>query len=179
MTESDRQRRVREFEHLAFQRGLIEKKSGSSEINATESPDSATVEPGVFPRQIRYKADAHILIVDDDDQFRTMLRKMLEAAGYENIIEASDGKRAIKIYAENPTHLIITDMVMPEMLGIDTIIQIKRDFPEARIVAISGGGWFGPEIDLDMAAKLGVRTFEKPIERQKFLQAISDLLNLS
>jgi hypothetical protein len=67
-------------------------------------------------------------------------------------------------------------LVMTEKLGIDTIIEIINDYPKAKIVAVSGGGDFGPEIDLDMAAKLGVREFTKPFERKKFLTAIRDLL---
>jgi YesN/AraC family two-component response regulator len=98
-------------------------------------------------------------------------------AGYKNISEAADGREGLAQYFENPTDLVITDMVMPEKLGIDTILEIIEHFPKAKILAMSGGGFFGPEIELDMADKLGVRTFTKPIEQKQLLSAIRDLLD--
>lgn len=165
-----------ELDRIAFERGLIEDDVGTDESHADNVPDSVDEELEISDGALVVDANASILIIDDDDQFRAMLREMLKNAGLKNISEAADGREGLARYFENPTDLIITDMVMPEMLGIDTIIEIKKDFPKAKIVAVSGGGFFGPEIDLDMAAKLGVRTFSKPIERKKFLTAIRDLL---
>ena len=82
---------------------------------------------------------ARILIIDDEEKFRKMLRQMLERAGHE-VVEAPDGKEGVKLYREKLTDLIITDIFMPEKEGIQTIKELKRDFPEAKIIAISGGG---------------------------------------
>ena len=119
---------------------------------------------------------ANILIIDDDDQFRTMLRKMIERNGYE-VIEASDGKEGINLYRKNPTDIIITDLIMPGKDGIETIQELKKDFPDIKIIAISGGGRIGPQDYLHLAKMLGAkRTFTKPIELPELLKAIEELL---
>ncbi len=119
---------------------------------------------------------AQILIIDDDDQFRVMLRKLMERNGYE-VVEASNGKEGIKIYRENPTDLIITDLIMPDKDGIETIQELKQNFPDVKIIAISGGGRLGPGDYLHMAQILGAqRTLTKPIELPELLKAIEELL---
>jgi CheY-like chemotaxis protein len=118
----------------------------------------------------------NILIIDDDNQFRTMLRKMVERNGYE-VIEASDGKEGIKLYRKNPTDLIITDLIMPDKDGIETIQELRKDFPDVKIIAISGGGRLGPHDYLHLAKMLGAqRTLTKPIELDELLKAIEELL---
>jgi len=119
---------------------------------------------------------AHILIIDDDSQVLDMLRQTLEREGYD-VVVASNGRVGIKIYREDPADLIITDMVMPEKEGIETIIELKRDYPDVKIITMSGGGIINPEQYLDISRKLGVeRSFTKPIERKKLLFAIQELI---
>ena len=118
----------------------------------------------------------NILIIDDDHQFRTMLRQMIEKDGYE-VIEASDGKEGIKLYRKNPTDLIITDLIMPEKDGIETIQELKKDFPDIKIIAISGGGRLGPRDYLHLAKMFGAqRTLTKPIDLPELLKSIKELL---
>ncbi len=117
-----------------------------------------------------------ILIIDDDDQIRRMLRKTLEHAGYK-VMDAPNGKEGIRIYRENPADLIITDIIMPEKEGLETIMDLRREFPEVKIIAISGGGHIGPETYMEMAEKVGAqRTLSKPLEREKLLSTIKELL---
>ncbi len=117
-----------------------------------------------------------ILVVDDDDQLREMLRKMLEKAGYE-VIEASDGKEALNLQEKSPSDLMITDIIMPEKEGIDTIMDFRMNYPQVRIIAMSGGGRIGPTEYLDMAEKLGAdKTFAKPFSSKAMLATIRDLL---
>ena len=119
---------------------------------------------------------AHILIIDDDLQLLDMLRQTLEREGY-NVVVASNGKAGIKIYREDPVDLIITDMIMPEKEGIETIIELKRDYPDVKIITMSGGGIISSEQYLDISRKLGVeQSFTKPIEREKLLFAIRELI---
>ena len=119
---------------------------------------------------------ARIIIIDDDVQILNMLRQMLEREGYD-VAEASNGKQGIRLYREEPVGLIITDIIMPEKEGIETISELKRDYPDVKIIAISGGGRIDPEVYLDMAKKLGAqRTFTKPVERKQLLNAVRDLL---
>ena len=118
-----------------------------------------------------------ILVVDDDDQLREMLRKMLEKAGYE-VIEAADGKEALNLQEKSPSDLMITDIIMPEKEGIDTIMDFRMNYPQVRIIAMSGGGRIGPTEYLDMAEKLGAdKTFAKPFSSKAMLATIKDLLH--
>ena len=172
----EHEQRARELDQIAFERGLVGEDAGMDESQADNVPDTGDEELEIPSESLVVDANASILIIDDDDQFRGMLCEMLKTAGYKNISEAADGQEGLARFSENQTDLIITDMVMPEKLGIDTIIEVKNDFPNAKIIALSGGGFFGPEMELDMAAKLGARTFTKPIARIKLLTAIRDLL---
>ena len=119
---------------------------------------------------------ARILIIDDESQIRSMLRLMLERVGYE-IAEAPDGIEGIRQYRENPADLIITDLIMPNKDGIGMIIDLKKEFPKVKIIAMSGGGVNRPEGYLDGAKKLGAtRTLTKPIDRDELLKAVKDTL---
>ena len=119
---------------------------------------------------------SRILIIEDDVQIREMLRQTMEREGYE-VADAPNGKVAMKIQREKPAALIITDLIMPEKEGIETIRELRQDFQDIKIIAISGGGRIGPEEYLDMAKMLGAqRTFAKPIERKVLLDAVRELL---
>lgn len=119
---------------------------------------------------------ALILIIEDDDQFRSMLKQMLGRAGHE-VMDAPDGKEGLRMYRERPADLIITDIIMPEKEGLETIHALRKDYPDIKVIAISGGGAMGTELYLDMAKGLGAsRAFSKPIDRGKLLSAINDLL---
>ncbi len=119
---------------------------------------------------------AHILIIDDDEDVRFLLRDILEREGHE-VRDASNGKKGLKLQRESPADLIITDIVMPEKEGIETIMELHREFPEVKIIAISGGGRNRPESYLRAAKKLGAhKTLEKPFERKDLLKTIRDVL---
>ena len=122
-------------------------------------------------------AEGLILVIDDDDQFRGMLRQTLEHAGYE-VTDAPNGKEGIRVFRENPADLVITDIIMPEKEGIETIKELRRDFPDVKIIAISGGGRIGPVSYLKMAKGLGAQcTLTKPIEREELLKTVMELIN--
>lgn len=82
---------------------------------------------------------ARILVIEDDDSIRDYLCRILEKAGHQ-VIGAENGKQGIVLYREHNSDLVITDIIMPEMEGIETILNIRSDCPEAKIIAISGGG---------------------------------------
>ena len=119
----------------------------------------------------------HILIVDDDDQFRTMLRKVLQRAGYE-VTEAANGEQGIDFFSENKADLVITDMLMPVMTGSRFISLLRQNFPKLKILAISGGGkMYHSDSYLDYARELGVkRILKKPVLRKEILQVVEDIL---
>ncbi len=122
---------------------------------------------------------ARILIIDDEPQIRSMLTLMLEREGYE-VVEAPDGVEGIKVYRQNPADLIITDLIMPNKDGIGMIIDLKKEFPDVKIIAMSGGGLNKPDGYLKGAKKLGAAcTLTKPIDREKMLEAVRDILKES
>lgn len=117
-----------------------------------------------------------ILLVDDDEAFRTMLHKMLERAGYE-VEDAPNGKAALALFRQHPSNLIITDLVMPDKEGLETILELRNLYPNANIIAISGGGRMNPKVNLDMARKFGARlTLAKPFSQKEILDGIRTVL---
>ena len=119
---------------------------------------------------------ASVLIVDDDVRVRPMLRMTLERAGYE-VHEAANGKIALQKYQHHPCDLVITDIVMPEKEGIETIIELRALYPTVKIIAISGGGKIAPEQYLKLAEHFGVEySFTKPLDNAKLLDAIGSLI---
>jgi DNA-binding NtrC family response regulator len=119
---------------------------------------------------------ANILLIDDDDQFRKMLRQTLIKAGY-SVSEASNGTEGIRSFRSEPADLVITDIVMPDKEGIETIMEMRQMAPSLNIIAISGGGRIGSASYLDLARKLGaVETFSKPINRKEILDTIAKIL---
>ena len=119
---------------------------------------------------------ARILIIDDEPQIRSMLTLMLERDGYE-VVEAPDGVEGIKAYRQHPADLIITDLIMPNKDGIGMIIDLKKEFPDVKIIAMSGGGLNKPDGYLKGAKKLGAYcTLTKPIDREEMLNAVRDIL---
>jgi len=117
-----------------------------------------------------------ILAIDDDIQIREMLKQFFERAGYE-VLVAPDGKEALKLHQANPVNLIITDIVMPEKEGLETIMEFQRRSPEVKIIAISGGGKIAANEYLNLAKVLGAqKTFSKPFELKKLLEEVRELL---
>ena len=116
-----------------------------------------------------------ILVIDDDEQMRTLLAKAMEWAGFE-VITADNGRRGQLLFEEQPADLVITDLIMPEQEGLETIRSLKRIHPRVRIIAISGGGSAGGLDYLTVARSLGARyTFAKPVDRQELLGAIASV----
>ena len=119
---------------------------------------------------------ARILIIDDEDELRSMLRQMLEQASHE-VTEAVNGAEGIQLYEQDRPDLIITDIIMPEKEGVETIIALRRADPDLPIIAISGGGRLDATDFLTMTKKLGARrTLPKPFRRHQLLEAVGECL---
>ena len=117
-----------------------------------------------------------ILVIDDDAQVLDAFHLVLEGEGYE-VLKASDGNEGIKLHREDPVDLIITDLVMPEKEGIETIRELTAEFPEVKIIAISGCGRVTPGDYLPMAKLFGAkRTLAKPIERNDLVKTVKEVL---
>ena len=118
-----------------------------------------------------------ILIIDDEPNMRSMLRRMLHQAGHQ-VSEAGNGTEGIDLYERDPPDLIITDILMPEKEGIETIMALHRADPDLPIIAISGGGRSGGTDFLCSAEKLGARhTLSKPFRGDQLLSAVSESLS--
>ena len=121
---------------------------------------------------------SRILLIDDDSQFRGMLRQVLGREGYE-VVEARDGREGIARYRSTPTDLIITDILMPEQEGLQTIRELRHEFPGVKIIAVPGGGSVGTLKSLRIAKLLGAqRTLWKPFDLAELRQAIRDVLKV-
>jgi len=115
---------------------------------------------------------ATILIVDDVEPVRRVLRWTLEEAGYA-VVEAADGRAALRVLEDTPVDLVMLDIIMPEMEGIETIGVLRRTCPHLKVIAISGGGQISAESHLETAQALGAfRALRKPIDHDQLFDAI-------
>jgi len=113
---------------------------------------------------------ATILVIDDEEPIRALLRIALEGAGHE-VLEASNGGLGLALYRARSADLIITDIVMPEMDGLEMMLELTRNFFNVKVIAISGG--LEGEVPLHVAKLLGVRqTFQKPLDMETLLSAV-------
>ena len=118
----------------------------------------------------------HILIIDDDATMRDVLFEMMDLEGYTAMV-AENGLAAQKLIEINHFDCIITDIVMPEKEGLETILYITKNRPDTPIIAISGGARIKPESYLDMALQFGARfAFEKPFVRKDLIAAVKKCL---
>lgn len=119
---------------------------------------------------------ARILVFDDEPSILLMIKKMLEKAGH--VVElALNGKEGMELFEREKPDLLITDIIMPEKEGLEIIFELRRMYPDLKIIAISGGGRIGPDGYLPGARLLGANAvFTKPLVQKEFLQAINDLL---
>ncbi|MBV8777668.1 MAG: response regulator [Alphaproteobacteria bacterium] len=113
-----------------------------------------------------------ILVIDDDEALRRTIAKILRADGHE-VLAAENGKRGMTLFCNEQPQIVITDIIMPEQEGIETIVAMRRGNPGVRIIAISGGACAG-EIDvLKMAQLLGADdVIEKPFRAADLLERI-------
>jgi len=118
-------------------------------------------------------APARIVIADDDAGVRALLRAVLEGAGY-SVADAAEGASAIEAMRIEPADLLITDLVMPGQEGIETIRTARQNWPDLKIVAISGA-FYGQF--LRTAEVLGAKAvLSKPIRPEELLRTVRDVL---
>lgn len=119
---------------------------------------------------------ASILIIDDEPSVLRILRRMLEEAGHV-VTEAPDGDVAFQQFQGQPADLVITDVFMPDMDGIELLVNIRRSFPETRVLAMSGGGLLSREQALGDASLLGAdEILPKPFTKDEVLATVDRIL---
>jgi CheY-like chemotaxis protein len=117
-----------------------------------------------------------ILVIDDDAIVRDTIVEILESEGYA-VISAEDGKRGVSLFRSEHPDLVITDIIMPEREGIQTITEIRALVPTAKVIAISGGGRIGNADFLKIARLLGaVDVISKPFDPDDFVSRVAHCL---
>ena len=119
---------------------------------------------------------ARILVIDDEPYILLMLKKMLERVGH-TVDMAVNGEEGLETFQKTPADLIITDIVMPEKEGLETIRELKKQHPMLKIIAISGGGRIDSREYLTSARLFGADLiFQKPFKQKEILEAVKKLL---
>lgn len=120
---------------------------------------------------------ALILIVDDDPTVRAIATELLRADDHA-IVEAADGGEALELLARLPVDLVILDMLMPNVDGLETILSLKRQNSKVRILAISSGGVLDPTSLLKIAMTFGAdAALQKPLRVGAFRDAVNRMLS--
>jgi len=118
----------------------------------------------------------HLLVIDDDNEFRPMLRQTLEQMGH-TVAEARDGLQGLAEHDRRRADVIFTDLIMPEMEGIETITELLRRTPGVRIVAMSGGGRSNATGYLRVAEIIGAHhVLAKPFTQEELEVALTRVL---
>lgn len=117
---------------------------------------------------------ARLLLIDDDQAVLDVLRRYLESDGHE-VLQATGGTVALELLDQqpDPVDLVITDVYMPEIDGIEFIIRLTRCMSPDKVIAFSGGGYRSSKDVLTIAQDLGVAlTLHKPFSRRQLLDAV-------
>jgi DNA-binding NtrC family response regulator len=113
-----------------------------------------------------------VLLIDDESMVRKIVRKMLERSGHE-VTEAENGRFGLEQLKRGSFDLVITDIIMPEVEGIELVVTVSQQYPSTKTIAMSGGGRTGNVDFLDVAAKLGASAaLQKPFTHAELLRAI-------
>jgi DNA-binding response OmpR family regulator len=116
-----------------------------------------------------------VLVIDDDEDFRNLTLRWLRSYGIE-AIGAANGAEGLALQRARPAAVIVTDIFMPEMEGIETIHDLRREFPEARIIAMSGRDPRQKFDVFEVAREVGAaRTFKKPFRFEELMAAVREL----
>jgi CheY-like chemotaxis protein len=116
---------------------------------------------------------AHILLVDDNADLLKLQSEFLRCSGH-HVKTASNGNEAISLTKDHRFDLVITDLIMPEKEGIETILELRRSYPGIKIIAISGGGRAGARDHLAIAKGVGaLHTLAKPFSGPELLEVVT------
>jgi CheY-like chemotaxis protein len=119
---------------------------------------------------------AHVVVIDDDPVLRRVIALALEAAGH-SVLRCEHGRKAVDFLAHDHADLLITDILMPEMDGIETLREVRRLRPDLPIVAISGGSSWNPTHFLGFAQAFGANAvLAKPFAPADLIELAAKLL---
>ena len=121
----------------------------------------------------RFGRATRVLVVDDNPDMRVAAKMLLESEGY--VVEvAGNGGDALRLQRERPSQILITDLFMPDVDGLETVQRFRADYPDMPIILISGGGkLLQSKADyLAVARELGVVTLRKPFDPQVLIDTL-------
>ncbi|HYC13363.1 MAG TPA: response regulator [Stellaceae bacterium] len=131
------------------------------------------IDPAVAAERIR----ATLLLIDDDRPFLASLARLVRSLGWRTI-EAEDGLAGIALYREHRPDLVLVDILMPGIDGIETIVQLRQGAPGAKIVAMSGGGEIGKADCIAAAIRFGADLgLQKPFDAETLARTVEVLLH--
>ena len=118
----------------------------------------------------------NILVIEDNENMLRMMNDLLTRSGY-NVLVAPDGIEGVRLYHATKPDLVITDIIMPDKEGLEVIMDLTKETPKPKIIAMSGGGMMEARTYLSLAEKLGAdATLEKPFRPAELLDLIEELL---
>ncbi len=119
---------------------------------------------------------ARIIVIDDQEPIRRIVRRALENDGHQ-VFEASDGEVGMALLEREPADVVITDIFMPGMDGIQTLREIRKRFPAIKVIAMSGGDSSGM-LDLRRDAELlgAVKSLQKPFNARDIVEIVQTVL---
>ena len=124
------------------------------------------------PKNKKVIGKVRALIIDDDESVREVIRSILETYGLK-VAETSDGESGIEAFRSDPCQVVITDIIMVQKGGFEVIWDLKKEFPEVKIIAISGGGVINKQDVLEGAKRKGADfCLEKPFSAEDLLEAL-------
>jgi CheY-like chemotaxis protein len=120
---------------------------------------------------------AFILVIDDDLQLRATVVAILGEAKHE-VLDVGDGNAGIRLSRARSPDVVLTDIIMPEQEGIETILHFRKLMPDVKIIAMSGGGRIGSPDFLPIARQLGAHlALRKPFRAAELISAVSSVLS--
>ncbi|MDB6113987.1 MAG: response regulator receiver domain [Lacunisphaera sp.] len=118
---------------------------------------------------------ARILIIEDDEPLRALLKHMLEAAGH-TVTQAETSRAVLQILRQAPPDVVLTDIIMPDLDGLELIMMIRKEMPKMPVIAMSGA-MTNASLYLRLAKKLGARrTLQKPFVPEQLFAAVREVL---
>ncbi len=119
---------------------------------------------------------ARILVVDDEDLVRNTLRRILERDGHE-VVEAENGEVALELFQQQAMDLVIADLFMPVMDGLELLNELRLKYPGTRMIAISGSVYERRPRFLEIAGRMeSVKTLAKPFTAQEVISVVNETL---
>lgn len=119
-------------------------------------------------------APVRVLVIDDNEDVRTVIEMSLQAEGFE-VSVAENGRQGAAMLRERGAQVVVTDILMPEQDGVETIAQLRAEFPQVKIIAISGASSATGFDYLTVPGELGARVLRKPFEMRDLVKLVREL----